>query len=44
MKILTPFTKKTCYVWMDGEYVIHFTARECAEQYRIYYGGIVIPV
>jgi hypothetical protein len=29
---------------MDGEYVIHFTVRECADQYQKYYGGIVIPV
>lgn len=44
MKILTPLTEQTRYVWMDGEYVIHFQVKECAEQYAIYHGGVVIPV
>lgn len=44
MKTLTPLTEKTRYVWMDGEYVIHFTVKQCVEQYQIYYGGIVLPI
>lgn len=41
---LNPKTEKSKYVWMDGQYQIFFTVRNCAEQYRIYYSGIVIPI
>lgn len=44
MKNLTPLTEKTRYVWMNGEYVIHFVVKECAEQYALYHKGIVISV
>ena len=44
MKTINPLTEETRYVWMDGEYIIHFTVKANAEQYRTYHGGIVIPI
>lgn len=44
MNVLTPLTNTTRYVWVDGEFVIHFNVKDCAYQYQMYHGGIVVPV
>ena len=44
MKTLVPLTADSRYMWLDGEYILHFSVKEVAYEYRSLYGGIVIPI
>lgn len=44
MVTINNFSSDSKFLWTDGTYSIFFRIEEVAEEYRIRYGGFILPL